>query len=573
MPIFVVRLSVGLALPCLCFGLSQHAVPEQVHLALGQTEDAITVAWATSEESIAEVQWGASASGLTFKAAADSRVFTLDANRTWYTHAATMTGLKLNTEYFYRVGSSELWSEVRSFVNRRQGAPYRHVILGDLGAACGFSVCDACTAHSEVCDSKTCAGKKLGLVSEIGKADMMLQVGDFAYDLDKNDGKTGDQFMRNIEQFASRLPFMVSHGNHEDGTNSLAHYIERFRSQPSNAIPATFKTANGETTNTMYFSWDYGLIHYVSISTELWFGVRDNKTTLATMLDWLKKDLAATNKQRDVTPWIIVEGHRSIYCSCDGDCDSAAMTVRKDMEPILFEYGVDFFINGHEHNYERSYPLYQNKSTKSNIDPKAPIYIVSGAAGSVELHEPFTRPQPSWSAFRSNSFGYSVATVYNATHLHWQQVQTDPTGFHKFLPKSWYYGHVIDDAWIVQHSHGPFNAASAPRGEACSPATACGQRQHDHWWPILGLEDGSGRTSDEIISEHRRQKGEQWWSKTLGGLMEWTHQHLGGGGNSTWRPDGSIIWEDTAADGSSDGPPKLFSWKSSSREHGIGLYV
>merc|ERR1712032_1104823 len=114
------------------------------------------------------------------------------------------------------------------------------------------------------------------------------------------------------------------------------------------------------------------------------------------------------------------------------------------MEPILFEYGVDFFINGHEHNYERSYPLYNGSSVRSNVDPKAPIYIVSGAAGSREMHEPFTRPQPAWSAFRSNSFGYSVATVYNATHMHWQQIQTDPTFFRKSR-----YGKIIDDAWIV----------------------------------------------------------------------------------------------------------------------------
>ena len=55
---------------------------------------------------------------------------------------------------------------------------------------------------------------------------------------------------------------------------------------------------------------------------------------------------------------------------------------------------------------------YQNKSDQSNVNPKAPIYVVTGAAGSHELHEPFTRPQPEWSAFRSNSFGYSKIKVY-----------------------------------------------------------------------------------------------------------------------------------------------------------------
>ena len=82
---------------------------------------------------------------------------------------------------------------------------------------------------------------------------------------------------------------------------------------------------------------------------------------------------------------------------------------------------------GHEHNYERNWPTYRGKSTQSNHAPKAPIYIVTGAAGCTELHEPFTRKQPGRSAFRSNNFGYSRFIVHNRTHAHWQQVIMDPT--------------------------------------------------------------------------------------------------------------------------------------------------
>jgi len=140
----------------------------------------------------------------------------------------------------------------------------------------------------------------------------------------------------------------------------------------------------------------------------------------------------------------------------------------------MFRYGVDFFINGHEHNYERSYPLYQNRSDRSNLNPKATIYIVSGAAGNSELHEPFTLAQPHWSAYRSNSFGYSRMFVYNATHIHWQQIQTDPTEF----PGS-DYGRVIDDTWIIQNGpHGPFKPEDAPKGIAITPELDAPERQH-----------------------------------------------------------------------------------------------
>ena len=52
---------------------------------------------------------------------------------------------------------------------------------------------------------------------------------------------------------------------------------------------------------------------------------------------------------------------------------------------------------------ERTYPLYKGKSVASNINPPSTIYIVTGAAGSPEMHEGFDNKQPTWSAFRSNT--------------------------------------------------------------------------------------------------------------------------------------------------------------------------
>jgi len=536
--------------------------PEQVHLALGSLSSTMSVAWATQSQTSAEVFWGSEASTLPNTAKGDTRAFTQDAGRTWFTHTALITGLVPGQSYYYKVGSLGNYSEVFNFTNRPLGAPYKHVIFGDLGAACAFSQCPGCTAKSTVCDESTCAANtSVGLVSEIAGSSMFLQLGDFAYNLDSNDGKTGDQFMRNIQQFAARVPFMVNHGNHEDSAGALAHYIERFRSQPSNAVPPTFKSANGETTNTMYFSWDSGLVHYISVSTELWFGVGDGQSNTSTFLKWAEADLEAANKNRAAVPWIIMQGHRSVYCSCDGDCDGDAKIVRQDVEPILFKYGVDFFINGHEHNYERSYPVYQAKSDRSNVNPKATIYIVSGSAGNTEMHEPFTRIQPTWSAYRSNTFGYSRMFVHNATHLHWQQIQTDPTDF----PES-DYGRVIDDAWIIQETHGPFDAAQAPKGEAFPTSDSTNLedgRQYDHWWPLLDLEDHSGRRTEVIIDEFRKTHGEQAWVEKLEGLRHWMQRTMAGdkvAGEAKGIHQG-LVWEDVRDDGSSDGA--VFKWKDS----------
>jgi hypothetical protein len=118
-------------------------------------------------------------------------------------------------------------------------------------------------------------------------------------------------------------------------------------------------------------------------------------------------------------------------------------------------------INGHEHNYERNYAVInktlatgassgQPGGNASNpevlTDPTAPIYIVTGCAGDVEHHEPFTRPQPAYSAFRSNTYGYARMTIYNATTLLWEAVQTDNE-----YPETT--GTVIDAMLVVNNKH------------------------------------------------------------------------------------------------------------------------
>jgi hypothetical protein len=170
-----------------------------------------------------------------------------------------------------------------------------------------------------------------------------------ADDYDSNGGQTGRLFMNDLQNFSAYVPYMISHGNHEAGFN-FAHVTEFFRSQPSNT--GTIATgASPSSPNNWWFSWNYGLVHFVTISTEVF---SDHPTLVPRMLAWLEADLEAANANRTLAPWIIVHGHRPCYCSCDGDCDGGATEVRLGLEPLLYKYGVEFLIVGHEHNYERS---------------------------------------------------------------------------------------------------------------------------------------------------------------------------------------------------------------------------
>jgi hypothetical protein len=292
---------------------------------------------------------------------------------------------------------------------------------------------------------------------------MLLHMGDFAYDFDSGGGGVGRAFMNDIANYSSKVPYMISHGNHESGY-SFAHCTEFFRSQPSDT--GTVATgASATSPNNWWFSWNYGLVHFVTISTEVFFGSYA-ATLLPAMWAWLEADLKQAQANRTAAPWIVVNGHRPLYCSCDGDCDGAATTVRDGpggkhgLETLCHQYGVDFYMCGHEHDYERMFdvaphpnilkPWLSGKTTQSTTDMPATTYIISGAAGNHENHEPFTRPAPDRSAIRLNKFGYNRMYVHNATHVHWQFVVTDGS---QHPPQ---YDVIGDETWFVQHKHGPF---------------------------------------------------------------------------------------------------------------------
>jgi hypothetical protein len=81
--------------------------------------------------------------------------------------------------------------------------------------------------------------------------------------------------------------------------------------------------------------------------------------------EWLKADLIAANANRTSAPWIVVNGHRPLYCSSDKDCDEPAFRMRAGvavagdldgisrvleygLEQLFYDYSVDLYICGHQ---------------------------------------------------------------------------------------------------------------------------------------------------------------------------------------------------------------------------------
>lgn len=475
--------------------------PEQIHIGLGGKPGEMTVHWSTIQESYLRnqtaydpgdsfVMYGLSKDALTRTSNGTSFLFQDygDEHRSFTMHIATMTDLLPNKIYYYVVGGQRTrWSSALSFKSApiseedvQSRLPMSYAVYGDLGDYNGQTL------------------PSLQIAARKGELDMVLHVGDMAYDFDSDNGRNGDAWMRDIQPLSAAVPYMVSSGNHEAG-NNFNHYTQRFRNMPSNSGTITFPEF-GKVPNNWWYSWDSGLVHFVALSTEVYTNA-DYYSMVVEQYAWLETDLAAVNRTK--TPWVVAHGHRPLYCSCDGDCDTIATLNRMGfkqpdgsfkygLEELFYRHGVDMYMAGHEHNYERMFdvspkwnpmmPWLSGITTESTIDPPATTYIVTGSAGNVEDHEAFTRPAPRRSAKRLNTYGWSKMTVYNASHIYWQQFQTDSGQ----PPSTW--GQVMEATWLVQNHHGPFS--QHPRRKEVENSGVAGLRPVDtisvdmSFWPV-----------------------------------------------------------------------------------------
>jgi hypothetical protein len=164
--------------------------------------------------------------------------------------------------------------------------------------------------------------------------DMVLHVGDIAYDLRENGGRVGDEFVNNMEPISSKIPYMVCPGNHERDcplTHSepeicndppYTNYRTRFR------MPSTASDELAAGHQPMWWSADVGFAHVVAIDTDVYYksGQLD---MLVAQWRWLQQDLHAAAANRAAVPWIIVVGHEMLYSTHDSSHVSQAQMLRE----------------------------------------------------------------------------------------------------------------------------------------------------------------------------------------------------------------------------------------------------
>ncbi|CAM9579093.1 unnamed protein product [Lampetra planeri] len=407
--------------------------PEQMHLSSTGNPRSIMVTWVTTNKTDSIVEYSRFGSKLFgLKAIGSSTIFTDGGveKRFMYIHRVLIKELDPGAQYVYHSGSTDGWSDMFFFSAMREGSDWspQLAVFGDMGNENPQSLA------------------RLQKETQMGMYDAILHVGDFAYDMDEDNARIGDEFMRQIESIAAYVPYMTCPGNHENAYN-FSNYRNRF-SMPGN-------------TEGLWYSWNIGPAHIISISTEVYYYTDYGLDLLLKQYEWLKKDLeeASLPENKKQTPWIITIGHRPMYCSNNDtdDCKTFNSRVRTGfnsssgvmpgLEKLFFIYGVDIEFWAHEHSYERLWPIYDYKVLNGSrdfpyVNPKGPVHIITGSAGCRERVDPFVPHARDWSAFRSSDYGYTRLKIQNGSHVYLEQVSDDQSG------------KVIDSMWLIKENHG-----------------------------------------------------------------------------------------------------------------------
>ena len=230
--------------------------------------------------------------------------------------------------------------------------------------------------------------------------DMVIHLGDISYANGEDTEYEWDVWGDMVQPLTSQIPYMVTPGNHEidedDSGGELGiAYRKRFY------MPMTFRGSRSE----YWYSWDYGQIHFVSVSTSH----SDNRI----QQQWIANDLRNAARRRHITPWIIVVGHdppysHNTYHYSHGD-------LRDWLDPLLVTYKVDLGLWGHNHGYERTYPIADSDVVQRNYqNAQAPVHVICGAAGK-DLYDCW-KDNSRYSAFQEGrTWGYCTVEVTSAS--------------------------------------------------------------------------------------------------------------------------------------------------------------
>jgi hypothetical protein len=220
--------------------------------------------------------------------------------------------------------------------------------------------------------------------------EIVLTLGDLSYH------STADCWFDMMSPVKDKLMLTLGYHDVEDGQAKMNQYMNSF------ALKKPF------------YSYDYNKVHFIIMSAKSVYYKGSEQ------YNFVVDDLKKASENENVN-WIVVSSYGPPYTSPSEH--TAFKELREVYHPIFEKYGVDLVLGGHNHNYQRTYPLTYNPNDSG--EPKVTstatgeydgqkdgiVFAIVGTGG-VNLY-PFTGQAPFVEKQFANKFGYLNIDISN----------------------------------------------------------------------------------------------------------------------------------------------------------------
>ncbi|MCL2448104.1 MAG: metallophosphoesterase family protein [Polyangiaceae bacterium] len=375
--------------------------PEQIHLTFGaDPASEVVVSWASPAQAVNPRVHVGESHGRGRTVHAVQRTYTDGLNgQTVFTYHARLDGLRADTLHYYVVTADNDSNAAQPFAASFRTAPrgraaFRWTSYGDLA-----------TPNTAWVLSSAQAKFAVPAVERFAPLFHLLN-GDLCYaDLNPTaQPATWTDYGNNVQPSAAFRPWMPCPGNHEiefnNGPQGFTSYLTRF------ALPD-----NGTAFPGRWYSFRVGTALFISLSAddviyqdggpfvsgpsaltpaastgnppiEAGTSLYINGYSGGAQTRWLEKTLREAREDESID-WIIVQMHQDALSSSKTG-NGSDLGLREAWLPLFEQHGVDLVLCGHDHDYERSYPVHGfnrnagfDAATGSTVDTRQPKPVVT----------------------------------------------------------------------------------------------------------------------------------------------------------------------------------------------------
>lgn len=285
---------------------------------------------------------------------------------------ATITGLKENTDYIYRVGNKDSWSETYN-TSTKSNDKFSFIFAGDpqLGSS------------GDLESDKDGWKNTLNLIKTNSLFKDVSFIQDAGDHVEYTDNESQyDAFLNNEkDSIIYSMPFATSIGNHD---NKRTAYNTHFK------LPNVSQYGNGGEGNA---NGDYWYIY----NNVLFMDLNSNNVSTAEHKAFMEEAIKANPN----VEWKVVVFHHSIYSTASHAVDEDILARRSTLAPVIKDLDIDVVLMGHDHVYTRTYMMdgltpmvkestdAQGKLLSSVTDPEGVVYITANSASGSKYYEFF----------------------------------------------------------------------------------------------------------------------------------------------------------------------------------------